>query len=81
MIIWILKRVTGVLEKKTWGWKQGQIRGSVWCVTEAGSFAGVMLFALKMEKEPMNSSVQAASERSERPGSGLWMECSLADTF
>lgn len=43
-------------------------------------FADVMLLALKME-EAMNSSVQAASESSERPGSGLWMECSLADTF
>lgn len=32
-VIWILKEVTGVLEKKTWGWKQGQVRGSVWCVT------------------------------------------------
>ena len=43
-------------------------------------FVDVMLLALKME-EAMHSSVQAASESSERPGSGLWMECSLADTF
>jgi len=46
-----------------------------------GSFADVMLLALKMEKEAMNSSVLGASESSGRPGSGLWMECSLADTF